>query len=70
MSLQVEATYEGGLLKLDGPLPFKDHERVVVTVRPKSSRIRASAGLLQWTGDRETLRKIAEDPIVDEPDSP
>jgi predicted DNA-binding antitoxin AbrB/MazE fold protein len=70
MAHQIEATYEGGVLKPDAPLPLKDHERVVVTVRPKTSRIRQSAGLLQWTGDRETLRKIAEDPISDDSDSP
>ena len=32
MSHIVDATYENGVLKLDRPLPLKDHERVRVTV--------------------------------------
>lgn len=32
MSYTVEATYEGGVLKLDRALPLKDHEKVRVTV--------------------------------------
>jgi predicted DNA-binding antitoxin AbrB/MazE fold protein len=70
MSLEIEGTYEGGVLKPDEPLPLKDHERVVITVRPKTSRIRQSAGLIRWTGDPEVLRKIAEDPILDDVEAP
>lgn len=62
MPLEVEATYEQGVLKLDQPLPLGEHERVVVSVRPRKSRIEDSAGLIRWTGDPEVLRKIAEDP--------
>ena len=32
MPYTVEATYESGVLKLDCPLPLKDHEKVRVTV--------------------------------------
>jgi predicted DNA-binding antitoxin AbrB/MazE fold protein len=32
MSYVIEATYEDGVLKLDGPLPLKDREKVRVTV--------------------------------------
>ncbi len=32
MSYVIEATYENGMLKLDRPLPLKDHEKVRVTV--------------------------------------
>ena len=32
MSHVVEATYENGVLKLEQPLPFKDQEKVRVTV--------------------------------------
>jgi predicted DNA-binding antitoxin AbrB/MazE fold protein len=38
MSLEVEATYENGVLKLDQPLPLAEHERVVVFVSPKADR--------------------------------
>jgi predicted DNA-binding antitoxin AbrB/MazE fold protein len=61
MSIEVEAVYENGVLKLENPLPFQEHGLLVVTVKPKTSRVEASYGLIGWTGDRETLRKIAED---------
>jgi predicted DNA-binding antitoxin AbrB/MazE fold protein len=34
MSLEVEAIYERGVLKLDKPLPLGDRQRVMVTVKP------------------------------------
>ena len=34
MSFTVEAVYENGVLKLNEPLPFKEHEAVRVTVEP------------------------------------
>ena len=62
MELSIEATYEDGVLKPAEPLDLAEHERVRVTVRPATSRARQTAGLLGWTGDAETLRRIAEDP--------
>lgn len=61
MSFEVEATYENGVLKLDKPLPFQEHERIMVTVKSKTSRVDESYGLIGWTGDPEILRRIAED---------
>ena len=61
MSWEVEATYENGVLKLDEPLPFKDQERILVSIKSKMSRVDASYGLIGWTGDPDVLRKIAED---------
>ncbi len=37
MTLTIEATYENGMLKLDGPLPLKERERVRVTVQPETT---------------------------------
>jgi predicted DNA-binding antitoxin AbrB/MazE fold protein len=37
MPLTVEAVYENGMLKLNAPLPFKEHEAVRVTVEPASA---------------------------------
>ncbi|MDZ7617212.1 MAG: antitoxin family protein [Patescibacteria group bacterium] len=34
MSYVVEATYEDGVLKLDRPLPLREHDKVQVTVEP------------------------------------
>jgi len=70
MSMQVDATYEDGVLKLDKALPLREHERVTVQVKPHSSRIRQRAGSLKWTGDTEILRQIAEDPDLRLPESP
>jgi predicted DNA-binding antitoxin AbrB/MazE fold protein len=61
MTLIVEAVYENGVLKPDRPLPFKEHDRVQITVQSKKSVARESAGMLRWHGDWETLRRIAED---------
>jgi predicted DNA-binding antitoxin AbrB/MazE fold protein len=52
MSLEVEATYEGGVLKLDMPLPLEDHERVTVTVKP----IPILEGLWEYLNSRRKLR--------------
>jgi len=61
MSLEVEATYENGVLKLDKPLPLNEHERVTVNIKQLNNRIWQNAGSLKWTGDPEVLRQIAED---------
>lgn len=62
MSITVEATYEGGVLKPISPLPLKEHERVPVTVESETSAARRTAGMLPWSGDSEALRRLAEDP--------
>ncbi|MBI3821754.1 MAG: antitoxin family protein [Planctomycetes bacterium] len=62
MSLEVEATYENGVLKLDRPLPLAEKERVTIEIKPRISVARRMQGRLKWTGDPEVLRQIAEDP--------
>jgi predicted DNA-binding antitoxin AbrB/MazE fold protein len=66
MSISVEATYEDGVLKPSEPLPLREHEKVRITVEDDSawrlSRVRATAGLLRWKGDAETIERIALDP--------
>ena len=55
------------------PLPLKERERVRVTVESTTEPaanapdeaeqiVRRSYGLIGWTGDVETLRRVAEDP--------
>jgi predicted DNA-binding antitoxin AbrB/MazE fold protein len=67
MPLTVEAVYENGVLKPVQPLPLQEQERVQVTVqRPADVQaaldaVRRGFGLLRWTGDVETLRRVAED---------
>jgi predicted DNA-binding antitoxin AbrB/MazE fold protein len=38
MPITVDATYENETLKLSGPLPLREHEKVRVTVEPQSQR--------------------------------
>ncbi len=66
MPLTVEATYEDGVLKPAVLLPLKEHEKVRITIDEdsawRSSRVRATAGLLEWKGDAETIERLALEP--------
>jgi predicted DNA-binding antitoxin AbrB/MazE fold protein len=62
MAITVEAIYEDGVLKLAQVPPLRAGERVQISVEPKRSAARESAGLLKWTGDPAVLRRIVEDP--------
>ncbi|MFV2069626.1 MAG: antitoxin family protein [Pirellulales bacterium] len=61
-ALLIEATYQNGVLKLDGPLPLRDNERVRITVESVSSWAEGTYGIVKWTGDAEVLEKLAMDP--------
>ena len=60
--LIIEAVYEDGVLKPNQPLPLQEHEKVQITIHSAVSRVQATYGLLGWTGDAETVRRIALDP--------
>ncbi len=62
MSIVVDAIYEDGVLKPVEPLPLAEHEKVQITVNTALGRVRATAGVLGWTGDAETIERIALDP--------
>jgi predicted DNA-binding antitoxin AbrB/MazE fold protein len=62
MALTVEAIYEDGVLKPKEPLPLKEHEEVTLTLEPKISLARQTAGMVPWTGDVETLDRLIRDP--------
>ena len=61
MSITVEATYENGILKLAQPLPLEEHEIVRVTIEPERGWADRTAGMIQWKGDFDDLRRLAED---------
>ena len=67
MTLTIEAVYENGILKPSQPLPLQENERVhlsihtAVDVQNALDAVERSYGLIRWTGDIETLRRIAED---------
>ncbi len=69
MAITVEAIYEDGVLKPIQPLPLKEQERVQVTVKAATSRVRQSAGLMGWTGSQEDADFVALSPELDPQES-
>jgi predicted DNA-binding antitoxin AbrB/MazE fold protein len=67
MALTIEAVYENGVLKPMQPLPLRENERVRVSIHTLANTqnaldaVQRSYGLLHWTGDIETVRRVAED---------
>ncbi|MDA1049535.1 MAG: antitoxin family protein [Planctomycetota bacterium] len=76
MSHVVDATYENGVLKLVRPLPLKDQEKVRVTVESLADvsagldAVRRTHGIVPWSGDADTLERMALDPEFDVMESP
>lgn len=70
MSLEVEAIYENGCLKLDHPLPLAPQQRVRVVVQAEPTAARRSYGIIGWKGDAETVRQAALDPAAGVLESP
>ncbi len=62
MAITIEAVYENGVLKPSEPLPWKDGTRVRVAISSLDSPILKAYGIMGWTGDAETLERIALDP--------
>lgn len=62
MALTVEAIYENGMLKPAEPLPLQEHEKVRITVEQRESPLLRAYGIIGWTGDAETLERIALEP--------
>ena len=60
-TLQIEAVYEHGTLKLPHELPLQEGQRVMITIHPGSAVERLS-GMLPWTGDPEELHRFLNDP--------
>ena len=65
MALTVKAVYENGVLRPAEPLPLKEHDKVQTTVHTEPSPLVQAYGLLGWTGDAETVRRVALDPEFD-----
>jgi predicted DNA-binding antitoxin AbrB/MazE fold protein len=65
MAITVEVVYENGVLKPAGPLPLKEHEKVQITVKTATSRVRQTAGLIGWTCGQEDADFVALSPELD-----
>jgi predicted DNA-binding antitoxin AbrB/MazE fold protein len=70
MSIDFEAVYENGVLKPTKPLPLQEHKKVQGTIRTERGIARQTAGMIPWTGDAETLERIATDPEFGLAESP
>ena len=57
MSLEVEATYENGVLKPSRELPLRAGQQVTLTIQPIGSAAKRFCGSLRWTRDPEELRR-------------
>jgi len=70
MSFEVEAIYEGGVLKPERPLPLEEHQRVTVVINETAGIARSTYGIIGWQGDVDDLRKLALDPEFGAAESP
>lgn len=78
--LLIDAIYENGVLKPDRPLPLTEHQRVQVSVHSAAQKqppfdasvdwVQATSGMLGWTGDAETVERLAMDPEFGIEESP
>jgi predicted DNA-binding antitoxin AbrB/MazE fold protein len=61
MPRNIEAIYEGGVLRPLSPLKLKEHEKVRITLEEGASVVRATSGM--FTGlDDNTIEEIALSP--------
>jgi predicted DNA-binding antitoxin AbrB/MazE fold protein len=67
-TLTVEGTYDNGVVRLDHPLPLKEHERVRVRVELASNWVKRTSGLIPCS-DPEIVRFCALDPSLEYDDS-
>ena len=70
MTIPFEAVYENGVLRLTKPLPLQEHEKVAGTIQAGRSVAQQTAGMIPWTGDAETLERLATDPEFGLAESP
>jgi predicted DNA-binding antitoxin AbrB/MazE fold protein len=62
MSLQIEVTYQDGVLKPTQPLPLHEGQKVTIIIAPVTSAAQRFCGSLCWTRDPEELRAYLNDP--------
>ena len=54
-TLEIEAIYEQGTLKLPCQLPLLDGQKVTITIHPTGRTAPRRRGLIQWKGSQEDL---------------
>ncbi len=66
MAITVEAIYENGVLKPTEPLPWKEGERLRITVSSLDSPILKAYGIMGWKGTSEELDRLLAEIEADE----
>jgi predicted DNA-binding antitoxin AbrB/MazE fold protein len=61
MTRQIEAVYEGGVLRPLSPLKLKEHEKVKLTLEEEKGVVRTSSGIFDGLDD-STIDEIALSP--------
>ncbi len=62
MSLEIEAIYEKGMLKLPRELPLEEGAGVRISIHPPGRAGVVKHMSVPWTGTRAELEKLALDP--------
>jgi predicted DNA-binding antitoxin AbrB/MazE fold protein len=70
MPITVEAIYENGVLKPAQPLPLQEHQKVRITVEPRTNWVQETYGICGWKGNPEALRHLALDPEFEPEEDP
>ena len=70
MAITIEAVYENGVLKPAQPLPLEEHERVQITIAPKTSWVQETRGIMGFQGTAAAADYFAMDPELDYPPPP
>ncbi|MFH1625480.1 MAG: antitoxin family protein [Pseudomonadota bacterium] len=61
MVRNIEAVYEGGVLKPLSPLKLKENEKVTITIEERESIVRATSGIFGGLDDT-TINDVALSP--------
>lgn len=62
MSIFIDAIYEDGVLKPAQPVKLQEHQRVRIVIQEWPTFASQMYGHIGWTGDAETVRRIANEP--------
>jgi predicted DNA-binding antitoxin AbrB/MazE fold protein len=55
MSLEIEAIYERGALKLTDELPLQEGQKVKITIHALGGAVERLYGMLKWNGNQQDL---------------
>jgi predicted DNA-binding antitoxin AbrB/MazE fold protein len=67
VTITVDAVYENGVLKLSGPVPLQEHQKVRVTIQSQTNWVEETSGIIGWKGSADLAERFAKDPELDFP---